>query len=37
MSFTSTISELDRWCVVTDHIIIVHKGKLCGLSKQLDR
>lgn len=37
MSFTSTIRELDRWCVEHDHIILVKNGKLKGLVKMEDR
>ena len=37
MSFTSSIRELDRWCVVTNHIVMVRNGKLCGLVKEFDR
>jgi hypothetical protein len=35
--FTSSIWELDRWCVLTNHIIVVKGGKLCGLVKMEDR
>lgn len=37
MSFTSSIKELDRWCVHTNHIIMVKRGKLNGLIKDEDR
>ena len=35
--FTSSIRELDRWCVRTNHIILVKNGKLKGLVKSEDR
>ena len=37
MSFTSSIKELNNWCVLTDHIIMVKNGKLNGLIKDFDR
>lgn len=37
MGFTSNIKELDKWCTITDHIIIVKHGKLAGLVKMEDR
>ena len=35
--FTSTIKELDQWCIMTNHIIVVKNGKLNGLVKYYDR
>lgn len=35
--FTSSIKELDCWCVRTNHIIMVRDGKLCGLITEFDR
>lgn len=35
--FTSSIKELDAWCIRTNHIIVVKRGKLNGLFMELDR
>lgn len=33
----TTIKELDVWCVMNNHIIIVKNGRLDGLFQDYDR
>ena len=37
MGYTTSIKELDKWCIMNNHIIKVRNGKLCGLVKDYDR
>ena len=36
-NFTSSIKELDAWCVKTNHIIVLDGNKLNGLIHTEDR